>query len=583
MTLSLCVCVCARAPACLPLQWHAGFFTEEYTPTFRGFQSFYGFYTGGEDYFSHNAGGYDFRRDPSFRCGENCSQVAWEDKGKYSTTQFATEAVSIVNAHPAAGSSPLFLYLAFQAVHAPPEVPKLYVPLYGSKIHDAKRANFAGMLGAMDQGVGNLTAALAAKQMLDDIIIVFTADNGGPTTTGDAVGSRNFPLRGGKHSIWEGGARATACVWSPMLKELKAAASAKALAAAATGRLPKYTLYPNLMHASDWLPTLVLAAGGSTEGSLPLDGFNQWPAIVAAAAGHGSTVTPPRLEVFYGSPDEQRVCYGASQHTKSGGGLCLGQNALRKGDWKVIVGGGGMPNTWFLPVNASTTNPEVEGGAGLLEFEPPSETYLHGWGQLRPGPEQSMESLMESPFLPRWHRGNGGGASSCSNSSAWSAGFCLPGGTAVGESAVTGAAGCCAACAKSEACGAWIYRSDRAGGGQANCWLKNAPSALVPGKACTAGIGSGGSPPPPPPGPPPPPQLYNVTADPGEHTDVAAANPEVVKALLDRLDFYLGQRCGAASSCPCRGGVPTASNDPTCGPVVKQNDSHVGLVVGPWC
>jgi hypothetical protein len=39
-------------------------------------------------------------------------------------------------------------------VHAPPEVPALYVPLYGAAIADKKRANFAGMLGAMDQGVG---------------------------------------------------------------------------------------------------------------------------------------------------------------------------------------------------------------------------------------------------------------------------------------------------------------------------------------------------------------------------------------------------------------------------------------------
>ena len=41
-----------------------GFFKESYTPTFRGFNSFYGFYSGGEDYFKHTAGAYfDFRRD----------------------------------------------------------------------------------------------------------------------------------------------------------------------------------------------------------------------------------------------------------------------------------------------------------------------------------------------------------------------------------------------------------------------------------------------------------------------------------------------------------------------------------------
>ena len=120
-------------------------------------------------------------------------------------------------AHPADPAHPLFIYLAFQAVHAPPEVPKYYVPIYGSHIKDAKRANFAGMLGAMDQGVGNVTAALTEKGLIDEMVIVFTADNGGPTTTGDAVGSRNYPLKGGKHTIWEGGTLATACVWSKLL------------------------------------------------------------------------------------------------------------------------------------------------------------------------------------------------------------------------------------------------------------------------------------------------------------------------------------------------------------------------------
>ena len=84
------------------------------------------------------------------------------------------------------------------------------------------------------------------------------------------------------------------------------------------------------MHASDWLPTLVLAAGGTTDGSLPLDGYNQWPSLMAVA-GKGVMPDPPRAEIFYGSPDEQRVCYGESQHSKSGGGLCLGQNAIRIG------------------------------------------------------------------------------------------------------------------------------------------------------------------------------------------------------------------------------------------------------------
>ncbi|KAG0435322.1 hypothetical protein HPB47_018563, partial [Ixodes persulcatus] len=34
--------------------WNLGYYMKEYTPTYRGFDSFYGFYNYGEDYFIHN-------------------------------------------------------------------------------------------------------------------------------------------------------------------------------------------------------------------------------------------------------------------------------------------------------------------------------------------------------------------------------------------------------------------------------------------------------------------------------------------------------------------------------------------------
>ena len=71
------------------------------------------------------------------------------------------------------------------------------------------------MLSALDEAVGNVTAALAAAGMADNALVIFAADNGGPVACGasmcgDATGSSNYPLRGGKHSLWEGGVRLTA-------------------------------------------------------------------------------------------------------------------------------------------------------------------------------------------------------------------------------------------------------------------------------------------------------------------------------------------------------------------------------------
>ncbi len=134
--------------------------------------------------------------------------------GTYSTAIYGKAAVGVIQQHDPA--SPLFLYLAFQAVHSPDQVPQSYIDAYNTTIPDAKRRTYAGMLSCLDEAVGNVTSALAAKGMLDSTLIVFVADNGGPITgTGDNQGSSNYPLRGGKHSLWEGGTRLTAVVAGP--------------------------------------------------------------------------------------------------------------------------------------------------------------------------------------------------------------------------------------------------------------------------------------------------------------------------------------------------------------------------------
>lgn len=312
--------------------------------------------------------------------------------------------------------------------------------------------------------------------------------------------------------------------------------------------------------ASDWLPTLVEgAAGASTKGSLPLDGFNQWPTLRAAAQGKPPG-SGPRLEIFYGSPDEQKVdyaryavhmcydvrarpttaclcvqvCYGQSQHSKSGGGLCLGENAIRIGDFKLIVGDGGLPNTWYLPVNASGVDHTLQ------SHEPPSQVYLTGFFQPRQSHNIIMEPNMESPFL---FAGREGGTHSdpegpqCANTSSWLQHTCLPGGTSKWSLEVASPAACCAQCAAhGSSCQGWVHRSDMAdvavdtpsggSGGGDNCWLKSNKVAHMtsPGATCTSWLRDGPVTPPAPPPKAPGPFLFNLTDDRTVHPSCLVAS-----------------------------------------------------------
>ena len=99
-----------------------------------------------------------------------------------------------------AQDEPLFMYLAFQGVHAPGEAPQSYIDAYNTTIEDPKRRTFAGMLSCVDEGIGNVTAALEAKGMLEDTVIVFTADNGwrpDPQKVGWYVRSKKEPVEAG--------------------------------------------------------------------------------------------------------------------------------------------------------------------------------------------------------------------------------------------------------------------------------------------------------------------------------------------------------------------------------------------------
>ncbi|XP_046993799.1 arylsulfatase I-like [Schistocerca americana] len=278
-------------------KWHLGFHEVELTPTYRGFDSFLGHWGGSIGYFDFIVQTTpDGKELNGYILWKNLT-TAWEHAGRYSTDVYTEEAERLILEHDT--ERPLFLYLAHQACHSGDPAAPVTAPqdtinkfLY---ISDPNRRIYAGVVSKLDESVGRVVAALQSRGMLENSIIVFTPDNGAPTTGKTANWGSNYPFRGLKATLWEGGVRSPALVWSPLLQN--------------TPRVSH-----QLMHVTDWLPTFYAAAGGNVS-SLPedLDGVNLWDALVTNAES-------PRTEVLL-NIDEK-----------------VGNGAIRIGDWKLVKG-----------------------------------------------------------------------------------------------------------------------------------------------------------------------------------------------------------------------------------------------------
>ncbi|XP_077513067.1 uncharacterized protein LOC144124306 [Amblyomma americanum] len=252
-------------------KWHLGAFMETLTPTFRGFNSFYGFYNGEEDYYTHSA---TFANHTGLDFWLN-TEPRWEDKGIYSTTLYTQRAQYLIRHRQK--EKPLFLFLSYQAPHGtegpiPLEAPQENIDKF-PYIGEESRTIFAGMLDAMDQSIGEVFQTLGEAGMLNSTVVIFSSDNGGTPFGSHSSRSFNWPLRGTKMSVWEGSTRVPAFVWSPLLTRRRRVSH-------------------QLMHFTDWLPTLYKIAGGDVASLGDVDGLDMWE--------HLSTGAPsPRTEMLY--------------------------------------------------------------------------------------------------------------------------------------------------------------------------------------------------------------------------------------------------------------------------------------------
>lgn len=256
-------------------KWHLGEFQPEYRPTRRGFEHQYGHMFGALDYFTHQRDGiHDWYRDDQPN----------HDEG-YTTHLVAREACRLIREQPA--GKPLFLYVPFNGVHAPHQVPEKYKAEYPNLT--GVRQTMAGMISAVDEAVGQITAALEERGLRKNTLILFSSDNGGP---GPGRVTMNTPLRAGKGTLYEGGVRVCAFATWP-------------------GQIPAGTVNREPIHAVDWYPTLLKLAGAPASQKLPVDGLDVWPTLTAKSR----------------SPHDAILLAGNSPR----------KVALRMGDWKLLL------------------------------------------------------------------------------------------------------------------------------------------------------------------------------------------------------------------------------------------------------
>lgn len=264
-------------------KWHLGLESPN-LPNERGFDHFHGFLGDMmDDYRTHLRHGKNYLR---------LEEREIEPTG-HATDLFTTWACDFLKQQKP--DRPFFLYLAYNAPHAPIQPPADWLEKVQKRQPGlgAKRARLVALIEHLDDGIGKVLDALKAAGLDRDTLIVFTSDNGGQVD----VGASNGPLRGSKGSMYEGGLREpTAAVWP--------------------GRIQPGSSSERVCLSMDIFPTVLEGAGVSCRHAI--DGVSFLPTLL------GKAEAGPERTLFF-TRREGGVAYGGKTI-----------DAVLAGEWKLL-------------------------------------------------------------------------------------------------------------------------------------------------------------------------------------------------------------------------------------------------------
>ena len=260
-------------------KWHMGSHPVHH-PLNRGFDHFFGFLSGGHNYFprqynlndlSEVKKPFDWYRTKLFHDRERVDVDA-----DYLTDVLSDKAVDFIK-KCSEDEDPFFLYVAYNAPHNPLQATQKYLDRF-AHIEQWGRKNYAAMVSAVDDGVGQILQALSDVGVDDNTLLFFLSDNGGASNNS----SDNGVLRNHKGSLFEGGLRV------PFALRWK-------------GSIPAGTVYTHPIISLDIMATMTALAGAEVAPERPLDGVNLLPFITDKDKG------APHDYLFWRKFDRQGV------------------------------------------------------------------------------------------------------------------------------------------------------------------------------------------------------------------------------------------------------------------------------------